>query len=90
VVRELPVPMVALVATAVSVIFFTWLFCTNLKHQLYATIHEWRTGTYQATEFSANVYLDVYVGHIRTMDHILKNRVGAFHRMMGDLYAQAR
>ena len=36
------------------------------------------------------MYLDVYIGHIRTMDYILENRVGAFHRMMGDLYTQAR
>jgi hypothetical protein len=67
-----------------------WLFCTKSKHQLYTTIDEWSTGKHQVADFLANVYLDVYIGHIQTMDHILKNRPGAFHRMMGDLYAQAR
>ena len=60
-----------------------------MKNQLYAAIYEWRTGFHHPAEFSANSYLDVYVGHIQTMDHIFKNRNGSFHRMMADIYAQA-
>ncbi|KAI9434267.1 hypothetical protein BJY52DRAFT_1231243 [Lactarius psammicola] len=55
--HEVPVPMVALVATA-----------------LYATIYEWHTGEQQVTEFSANVYLDVYHGNVNTLTHIRENR----------------
>jgi len=70
--REVPIPMVALVATV-----------------LYATIYEWHTGEQQCAEFSANVYLDVYLGHIGTLYQILEKRSGAFHTMMGEIYSQA-
>ncbi|KAF8257147.1 hypothetical protein EI94DRAFT_1709530 [Lactarius quietus] len=69
---EVPVPMVALVATA-----------------LYATIYEWHTGEQQIAEFSANAYLDVYHGHINTLNHIQDKRPGAFHLMMADIYVKA-
>ena len=81
--------MVALVATVVSFIFIL-LLCTNTKYQLYAAIHEWRTGTHQPAEFSANQYLDVYNGHIQTLYYISEKQNGAFYRMMADVYAQAR
>ncbi|KAI9429942.1 hypothetical protein BJY52DRAFT_1200336 [Lactarius psammicola] len=70
--REVPIPMVALVATA-----------------LYATLYEWRTGEQQSMEFSANAYMDVYLGHVNTFNHILENREGAFHTMMSDIYTRA-
>ncbi|KAI9433896.1 hypothetical protein H4582DRAFT_1788704, partial [Lactarius indigo] len=53
---------------------------------LYATLYEWRTGEQQVTEFSANAYLDVYNGHVNTLNHIRKEREGAFHLMMADIY----
>ncbi|KAI9445639.1 hypothetical protein BJY52DRAFT_1194228 [Lactarius psammicola] len=71
-IREVPVPMVALVATA-----------------LYATLHEWCTGKQLATEFSANAYLDVYLGHINTFKHIQTKQPSAYHIMMADIYSQA-
>lgn len=58
-------------------------------YQLYATIYEWRTGEQQIAEFSANAYLDVYLGHVNTLKHIQNNREGAFHLMMADIYRQA-
>ena len=58
--------------------------------QLYAAIHEWRSGKHQHTEFSANAYLDVYQGHIDTFHHIQDRRPHAFHAMMSDIYSQAR
>ncbi|KAN0141246.1 hypothetical protein V8E53_001002 [Lactarius tabidus] len=69
---EVPIVMVALVATT-----------------LYATLYEWHHGDQQVGEFSANAYLDVYLGHINTLKHIRENRNGAFHLMMADIYAQA-
>ncbi|KAH9042828.1 hypothetical protein EDB84DRAFT_1559325 [Lactarius hengduanensis] len=54
--REVPAPMVALVATA-----------------MYATLHEWRTGVAQVTEFSANTYLDVYRSNTDTFNYILSS-----------------
>ncbi|KAI9449054.1 hypothetical protein BJY52DRAFT_1192902 [Lactarius psammicola] len=68
---EVPVPMVALVATA-----------------LYASIHEWRTGSRQPVEFSTSAYFDVYKGHIDTFQLIRENQ-GKFHVMMADIYSKA-
>lgn len=87
--REVPVPMVALVATAVSVVFLLSSLCTNMKYQLYAAIREWRTGRHQPAEFSANTYLDVYNGHVQTFRYISENQNGRFHLMMSDIYARA-
>ncbi|KAH9174429.1 hypothetical protein EDB89DRAFT_2149430 [Lactarius sanguifluus] len=70
--QEVPISMVALVATA-----------------LYATLYEWRNGKQQVTEFSANTYLDVYLGHVNTLNHICVNREGVYHLMMADIFAQA-
>ncbi|KAH9009631.1 hypothetical protein EDB85DRAFT_2162475 [Lactarius pseudohatsudake] len=70
--REVPAPMVALVATA-----------------MYATLHEWRTGVAQVTEFSANTYLDVYRSNTDTFNYILSSRPNAYHVMMADIYTQA-
>ncbi|KAN0138015.1 hypothetical protein V8E53_004186 [Lactarius tabidus] len=69
---EVPIPMVALVVTA-----------------LYATLREWQMGEQQTFEFSTNAYMDTYLGHVNTLNHILENRERAFHVMMSDIYAQA-
>ncbi|KAH9075025.1 hypothetical protein EDB83DRAFT_2515878 [Lactarius deliciosus] len=70
--QEVPISMVALVATA-----------------LYATLYEWHNGEQQVTEFSANTYLDVYLGHVNTLNHICANREGVYHLMMVDIFSQA-
>ncbi|SRR6266702_4597872 len=87
--REVPVPMVALVATAVSTYLPSYEH-TNSNYQLYASIHEWRTGFRQVVEFSASAYLDVYQGHINTLRLIQEKRGKKFHLMMADIYSQAR
>jgi Domain of unknown function (DUF6532) len=93
VLREVPVPMVALVATAVSATYDLLLIGIWLKlmsNQLYAAIQEWRTGTHRTQDFSANSFLDVYSGHVNTFNHIRERREDAFHTMMSDIYMQAR
>ncbi|KAH9011111.1 hypothetical protein EDB83DRAFT_2530442 [Lactarius deliciosus] len=70
--QEVPISMVALVATV-----------------LYATLYEWHNGEQQVTEFSANTYLDVYLGHVNTLNHICVNQEGVYHLMMMDIFAQA-
>ncbi|KAF8268602.1 hypothetical protein EI94DRAFT_1700100 [Lactarius quietus] len=69
---EVPIPLVALVATA-----------------LYVTLHEWHTGNQQVMEFSMNTYLDVYQGHINTLQLIWDGQYGAFHSMMVEIYSKA-
>ncbi|KAH9013213.1 hypothetical protein EDB85DRAFT_2158401 [Lactarius pseudohatsudake] len=71
-VYEVPIPMLALVATA-----------------LYAALYEWRTGEQQIAEFSTNSYLDVYQGHVNTLELIREKRSGVFRSMMADIYRQA-
>ncbi|KAF8264487.1 hypothetical protein EI94DRAFT_1805780 [Lactarius quietus] len=56
---------------------------------LYATLYEWHTGEQQTHKFSANVYMDVYAGHVNTLRHIMENQEGAFHIMMSDIHTQA-
>ena len=48
------------------------------------------TGEQQVAEFLANVYLDVYIGHVNTLKHIRDHRPGAFHLMMADIYIKAK
>jgi len=87
---EVPVPMVALVGMAVShALIMSYKQCTN-SIQLFAALHEWRSGMQQVVKFSANTYLDVYLGHIGTLEHIQRKRESAFHAMMSDIYSQAR
>jgi hypothetical protein len=60
------------------------------NYKLYAALYEWRTGEQQVAEFSANAYLDVYIGHVNTLKHIRDHRPGAFHLMMADIYIKAK
>jgi Domain of unknown function (DUF6532) len=60
-----------------------------IDEQLYAALYEWRTGVHKATGFTANAYLDVYLGHVNTFNHIREERSNAFHTMMADIYLRA-
>ncbi|KAH9039951.1 hypothetical protein EDB84DRAFT_1436917 [Lactarius hengduanensis] len=73
-VYEVPIPMLALVATA-----------------LYAALYKWQTGEQQIAEFSTNSYLDIYQGHVNTLELIQEKRssVFKFRSMMADIYRQA-
>ena len=57
--------------------------------QLYASLYEWRTGEHHAIGFSANMFLDVYLGHVNTLMDIEKRNTAAFHRMMSEIYTKA-
>ena len=54
------------------------------------SLYEWRSGRHMPAEFSANLYLDVYDGHMNTLNFVLVRHPGAYHSLMADLYAQAR
>ncbi|KAH9011015.1 hypothetical protein EDB84DRAFT_1445388 [Lactarius hengduanensis] len=71
-VYEVPIPMLALVATA-----------------LYAALYKWQTGEQQIAEFSTNSYLDIYQGHVNTLELIQEKRSSVFRSMMADIYRQA-
>jgi hypothetical protein len=88
--HEVPIPMVALVATAVSPAPQTLTVSLITHRQLYAALHEWRTGKKNTVEFSTTSYLDAYNGHVESLLNIRDNRNSAFHTMMADIYTQAR
>jgi hypothetical protein len=83
---EIPQAMLALVATAVSAKYQHRCHTTNTRSQLYAALHEWRAGTHSPTEFSTDAFLDVYDGHVGTLENLRKTRPGAYHVMMADIY----
>jgi hypothetical protein len=85
----MPDAMLALVATAVRVTYQLRHY-TNMKYQLYAAIREWRTGIHQPTDFSTDTYMDVYDGHVNTLEHLCDEHPRAYHVMMGELYDLAR
>jgi hypothetical protein len=87
--HEVPICMVALVATAVRVTYELGLH-TNIKTQLYAAIDEWRTGKHEPTNFSADRYLEPYDGHVYNLEYIRTTKPTAFHTMMAHLYTHAR
>ncbi|KAI9432176.1 hypothetical protein H4582DRAFT_2062023 [Lactarius indigo] len=56
---------------------------------LYASIHEWRTGVQQPTEFSANTYFGVYQAHVQTLQIIQNQQSNTYHKMMSSIYSLA-
>ena len=88
--REVPTPMVALVATAVSYSVYALSKIVLTRSQLYAALHEWHTGVQRTKEFSSNTFLDVYNGNVATINHIQEDHNSAFHLMMADIYTKAR
>lgn len=61
-----------------------------MASQLYAAIHEWHSGVHVATDFSSDMFMDVYNGHILSLERIKYERPRAFHLMMAELYNLAR
>ncbi|TFK45274.1 hypothetical protein OE88DRAFT_1812662 [Heliocybe sulcata] len=70
---EVPISMVALVATAI-----------------HNSLMEWQTGTRSPREFSALNCGDVYRTHVGILEKIKGDKPVFFHRMMCDLYRDAR
>ncbi|KAH9033901.1 hypothetical protein EDB85DRAFT_2144685 [Lactarius pseudohatsudake] len=74
--REVPMPMVALVATALYATLYEWRGVITDESE-------------STSETERYTYLDVYLANVNTLKHILNNRERAFHIMMSDIYAQA-
>ena len=52
----------------------------------YAALNEWLTGERKHYDFTTNMNLDVYKGHIESLNSIESARKGFYHRMMADIY----
>jgi len=44
-----------------------------------------RTGERQHVEFTVNPFLDVYMGHVNTLKHILDRKEEAYHMLMQNI-----
>jgi hypothetical protein len=49
-------------------------------------ITEWLTGEHKHFDFTTSMNLDVYNGHIDSLDKIESTWRGFYHRMMADIY----
>ena len=81
--------MLGLVATGVHAAYLLRHY-TNLQLQLFAAIHEWRTGEHTSTDFSADTFMNVYDGHVLTLKTLRTQHPRGFHTLMADLYTLAR
>ncbi|KAI0062767.1 hypothetical protein BV25DRAFT_1838212 [Artomyces pyxidatus] len=57
---------------------------------IYAALYAHRTGERKDFDFSANTYIDVYNGHLLTLEHIKTSRPSAYDNMMAELYTSAQ
>ncbi|KAI9453765.1 hypothetical protein BJY52DRAFT_1189338 [Lactarius psammicola] len=55
----------------------------------YAALKEWITGERKQCDFTANMNLDVYKGHVNTLDAIESTHKPSYHRMMAEIYQLA-
>ncbi|KAN0141764.1 hypothetical protein V8E53_000226 [Lactarius tabidus] len=52
----------------------------------YAVLNEWLTGECKHFDFTTSMNLDVYNGHIDSLDKIESMQRGFYHRIMADIY----
>ncbi|KAH9960601.1 hypothetical protein BC827DRAFT_1268004 [Russula dissimulans] len=64
-------------------------FCATVALELYVALLKWSTGHYQLVEFAANRFLDVYKGHVQSLENIQRWHPSAFHQMMAGIYSQS-
>ncbi|KAI9429423.1 hypothetical protein BJY52DRAFT_1133815, partial [Lactarius psammicola] len=55
----------------------------------YAALKEWITGECKQYDFTANMNLDIYKGHVNTLDAIESTHKPSYHRMMVEIYQLA-
>ena len=78
--------MLALVATAVCLLYVSWLSSSTHKLlQLYASIEDYKNLQYDAGEFKANLFIDAYRLNIETLSDIKTNNLPAYHALMHGL-----
>ncbi|KAH9044082.1 hypothetical protein EDB83DRAFT_2523720 [Lactarius deliciosus] len=56
---------------------------------IHSALDDHSTGIYRRTEFNADLYEDIYIGHNSFLSHIRDGSIKKYHRMMSDLYNQA-
>lgn len=87
--RELPDPMVALGATAVSFTLALLKHTTHNYFQVYASLVEYRmTGRRQNIPFTEDAYEDTYRNHIATLEQTRKNARKGMHRILHELFTE--
>jgi hypothetical protein len=83
---EIPLSMLALVATAVRSFSFQFAKDVDLEAKVYAAIAEFLTAESAKPDFSASVYTDAYLRHITTLKDIKIRNARAYHALMATLF----
>jgi hypothetical protein len=91
---EVPIPMVALASTAVS-LHYSLKSPANNFNKTFACIDEFLTHSRSksdeaVSDFSTSIFLDCYRRHIGYLDNYKSKHPIPFHVTMGKLYAKAR
>lgn len=55
----------------------------------YAALKEWSTGEHKHQDFTADMNLDIYKGHMTSFDQIERMKKTSYHWMMADIYSLA-
>ena len=77
---ELPDAMVALAATGVSNFFLHHIYTiTHLFSKVHLSLDDYSSGVCQKTEFMADLYKNVYIGHITFLNNIKEESPDRYH-----------
>jgi hypothetical protein len=87
---KLPVPMIAMVSTAVCLPCIIDCPHTNRDLKIQATLAEWQSGVWVSVDFAANRYESVYKNHVRTLEALKTARPKGYKKMMTTLYNSSR
>lgn len=54
--------------------------------KIHSALDDYSTGICIKTEFNADVYEDVYRGHVAALTNIQRTNPDGYHRLMADIY----
>ena len=52
-------------------------------------LEDYSSGTFRKTDFNADMYEDVYRGHMKFLAHIREGSAVKYHRLMAGLFEEA-
>jgi len=83
----MPAALTAAVSTAVNCSSFLIDISTHLRlFKIHSALDDYSTGICIKTDFNADVYEDVYLGHMKALSNIRRTNPDGYHRLMADLY----
>ena len=80
--------MVALATTGVSE-YTVYCTVTHILSKVHSSLDDFSTGVHQKTEFMADLYEDIYIGHITFLNNIKTESPDRYHHLMANLFKLA-